>query len=170
MFPNVLQGEEKSSLASGFSTLDAEDEVGKGERSVPSKSWEKWIQSRTWLCGNLRCEAKTDFQTCNRTQNLYPPFMLSQEVSGLYALERWRSQARKTQKWDPEECEERFQRDRRAAGPTWNRRRENSGKQDGERGVPQNTRDGGSLGQDKREMDDRTDGVFEIKLVISTES
>lgn len=30
-------------------------------------------------------------------------------------------------------------------------------------GAPQDTRDGESLGQDKRQMDDRTDGVFETK-------
>lgn len=55
---------------------------------------------------------------------------LSEEASGVYALERQRHKPRKIEKLGPQEMgEELFQRDRRAGGLTWSRRIEIPGRE-----------------------------------------
>lgn len=63
MFLKTFQGGEKKKkkkgLASGFSTLDAEN---KG--AISFKSSEKWIQFRTWCSAKLtQMRSQTDLQT-----------------------------------------------------------------------------------------------------------
>ena len=167
----MLSKEDKS-LASGCSTLGAED----GE-AVSCKCWEKWIQPRTWLFAKLTPRwGKIDFRHA-RTQNLCLPFTLAEQVSGAYALEGWKCKPRERENWDPgksgcspgkggwgERCfreteeqqadleqEEQGSRERKlwTKWDSWNKW------------------DGRSLGQDKKQMDGRADRAFETQVLFT---
>ena len=167
----MLSKEDKS-LASGCSTLGAED----GE-AVSCKCWEKWIQPRTWLSAKLTPRwGKIDFRQA-RTQNLC---LHSLWQSTWVELMLWKDESVNQEKGRTGILERVDVPQERGVGGrdvserqkssrlTWSRRNGGPGRDSsGQNGDSWNKWDGRSLGQDKKQMDGRADRAFETQVLFT---